>query len=182
MEPTDQLDAPNRRLPEGRIRRFAERKPASRQPSNFLVNHFTDRTSWLALALEARFWRLAGTILGTILKSAPNRGGCARSTQIDRDWPPPLSLNQSPDPFGSAQHHGVGRLPLRFSAAGGHRSPQACGHRPAARARVDVPFDYPTTSGRQLAVQIPRQLEQQCAAARGRAGRNGHFSRFSKSA
>jgi serine/threonine protein kinase len=140
-----------------------------------------DVTEILAAVVRGE-WNLAGTIVGTILKSAPNRGGCARSTQIGRDWPPSLSLNQSPDPFGCAQHHGAGRLPLPFGAARGHRPPQACGHRSAARARVDVPFNHPTTGGHQLAIQIPRQLQQQCAAARGRVGRSGHFSRFSKSA
>ena len=38
MEPTDQLDAANRRLPESRVRRFAKRKSASRTFSIFLVN------------------------------------------------------------------------------------------------------------------------------------------------
>ena len=136
--------------------------------------HFTDRTSSLGLALEARVWRLAGTIVGTMLKSAPNRG---RMRAVDA-----LSLNQRPYPFGCAQDHGARRLPLPFGAARGHRFPQACGHRSAARARVDVPFNHPTTGGHQFAIQIARQLQQQCAAARGRAGRSGHFSRFSKSA
>jgi hypothetical protein len=38
MEPTDQLDASNRRLPESRVRRFAKRKSASRTSSIFLAN------------------------------------------------------------------------------------------------------------------------------------------------
>jgi hypothetical protein len=38
MEPTDQLDAPDRRLPESRVRRFAKRKSAFRTSSIFLVN------------------------------------------------------------------------------------------------------------------------------------------------
>ena len=70
MEPTDQLDAPNRRLPESRVRRFAKRKSASRTSSIFLANphfqHFANRATWLPLALEALFWRVAGTIVGTV--------------------------------------------------------------------------------------------------------------------
>src|SRR5688572_29238742 len=38
MEPTDQLDSPNRGLPESCVRRFAKRKSASRPTSIFLVN------------------------------------------------------------------------------------------------------------------------------------------------
>jgi hypothetical protein len=45
MEPTDQLDAPNRRLPESRVRRFAQRDSACRQPSIFLVNPSLSITS-----------------------------------------------------------------------------------------------------------------------------------------
>jgi hypothetical protein len=57
MEPTDQLDAPNRRLPESRAGRFLlngnrlsdifdfPRKPIT-------LFHFTNRSSWLALALD----------------------------------------------------------------------------------------------------------------------------------
>jgi len=37
MEPTDELDAPDRRLPESRVGRFAQRKSASRPSSIFLV-------------------------------------------------------------------------------------------------------------------------------------------------
>ena len=72
MEPTDQLDAPNRRLPESRVRRFAKRKSASRTSSIFLVNPSRSSTSpiervgWL-LAPEALFWEVAGTIVGTVL-------------------------------------------------------------------------------------------------------------------
>ena len=32
---------------------------------SFTPYHFPDRARWLLLALEARFWRLAGTIVGT---------------------------------------------------------------------------------------------------------------------
>lgn len=38
MEPTDQLDAADRRLPEGRVRRSAKRNAASRPSSIFVAN------------------------------------------------------------------------------------------------------------------------------------------------
>ena len=71
MEPTDQLDAPNRRLPESRVKRFAKRKSASRTSSIFLVNPSRSSTSptaasWLPLALKTLFWRVSGTIVGTV--------------------------------------------------------------------------------------------------------------------
>jgi hypothetical protein len=45
MEPIDQLDVPNRRLPEGRLRRFAKRNAASRPPSTFRLNLSLSGTS-----------------------------------------------------------------------------------------------------------------------------------------
>ena len=45
MEPTDQLDAPNRGLPKSRVRRFAKRKSASRPSSIVLVNPSLSSTS-----------------------------------------------------------------------------------------------------------------------------------------
>jgi hypothetical protein len=32
---------------------------------SFTLFHFTDRSSWLAMALDTLFWRVAGTIVGT---------------------------------------------------------------------------------------------------------------------
>ncbi|HXW06872.1 MAG TPA: hypothetical protein VD833_16685 [Vicinamibacterales bacterium] len=32
-----------------------------------VLNHFLDRAAWLLLALDAAFWELAGTILGTVV-------------------------------------------------------------------------------------------------------------------
>ena len=69
-EPNDQLDAPNRRLPESRVRRFAKRKLASHPTSIFLVNSFLfplHRSSELApVGSEAWFWCVTGTIVGTV--------------------------------------------------------------------------------------------------------------------
>jgi hypothetical protein len=48
MEPTDQLDAANRRLPEGRVRRFAKRTSASRPLSILLTNQTISSTSTIA--------------------------------------------------------------------------------------------------------------------------------------
>ena len=66
MEPTDQLDAPDRRLPESRVGRFARRKPASRPSSIFLVNqsfHRLPRSSELAAVGSGdAVWRVAGTM------------------------------------------------------------------------------------------------------------------------
>jgi len=90
----------------------------------------------------------------------PSRPRCDTPPLSDRGWLSPLSGNHRPDPLRRSRHHGAGRTPVPFDSAGGDRPPQACGHRPAARARFDVPFHRPTTSGRQLAVQIPRQLQQ----------------------
>jgi hypothetical protein len=53
MEPTDQLDAPNRRLPESRVSRFAKRKSASRTSSISLVNLSSSFTS----TIERVGWR-----------------------------------------------------------------------------------------------------------------------------
>lgn len=57
MEPTDQLDAPNRRLPEGRVRRFANRKSVSRPPSIFLVNPSLPVTSLIRRFGSRWLWR-----------------------------------------------------------------------------------------------------------------------------
>src|SRR4026209_2405697 len=59
MEPTDQLDASNRRLPESRLERFAKRRSAFRhlrfssQLSRF--NHFLDPATWLLWLLMPGF-------------------------------------------------------------------------------------------------------------------------------
>ena len=42
-----------------------------RKSSRF--NHFLNRTSWLLLALEAPFWELTGTILGTVWRQSVQR-------------------------------------------------------------------------------------------------------------
>jgi hypothetical protein len=60
MEPTDQLDAPNRRLPESRVRRLAKTEirlsDIFELPRKFFIAFdFPDRASWLALALDALF-------------------------------------------------------------------------------------------------------------------------------
>jgi hypothetical protein len=65
----------------------------SRNSSPF--NHFLDRPTWLLLAPEARFWELAGTILGTA-SAAVDRAGIivigepARIARLDmlRGCPP----------------------------------------------------------------------------------------------
>ena len=49
----------------------SKRKSASRPSSIFLANPFTfiyfpNRATWLLLAPEALFWRVAGTIVGTV--------------------------------------------------------------------------------------------------------------------
>jgi hypothetical protein len=59
MESTDQLDAPNRRLPESRVRRLLNGNPPSDifdfPRKSFTSCHVSDRTIWLVLALEALF-------------------------------------------------------------------------------------------------------------------------------
>jgi hypothetical protein len=60
-------------------------KRASRPTSIFLVNpsiifYFPDRASWLALALNALFWRVSGTIAGTVQPCVC----CPRITNIDK--------------------------------------------------------------------------------------------------
>ncbi len=46
--------------------------------------HFSNQTIWLALALKALFWRVTGTIVGTVLRafvpSARTALECGRST------------------------------------------------------------------------------------------------------
>ena len=83
MEPTDRLDAPDRGLPESRVKRSAKRRSAIRPSSSFLVNprfqSLPRSTVWLLLALESPVWEMAGTILG-----APC-GGYARSNDIALD-------------------------------------------------------------------------------------------------
>jgi hypothetical protein len=37
-------------------------------------NYFLDRPTWLLLALEALFWKLAGTILGTTFTAVDRAG------------------------------------------------------------------------------------------------------------
>ena len=48
MEPTDQLDAPNRRFPESRVRRFAKRNSTSPHPSIVLTKQSISTTSDLS--------------------------------------------------------------------------------------------------------------------------------------
>jgi hypothetical protein len=70
MEPTEQLDPPNRRLPEGRVRPLLN----ADQHFGHLVfpckskrfNHFLDRPLWLLLVLKALFWRITQTFSGTL--------------------------------------------------------------------------------------------------------------------
>ena len=56
MEPTDKLDAPNRRLPESRVKRVAKRKSASRTSSIFLVNPSLFSTSRIERVGWRRLW------------------------------------------------------------------------------------------------------------------------------
>ena len=56
---------------------------------------------------------------------------------------------QGPDARRRAREQLARRRLLRFGAAGGDCLPQSRGHRPAARAAVEVPFDRPPASGRQ---------------------------------
>jgi hypothetical protein len=84
MEPTDQLDASNRRLPESRVGRFAKRKPASRPSSIVLVTPSVVSTSqiervgccWLRTrgfgASQGQSWgQCASSRRGTLVKSSP---------------------------------------------------------------------------------------------------------------
>ena len=57
MEPTAQLDAPNRGLPESRVKRFAKRKSASRTPSIFLVNPSLFSTSQIERLGSRWLWK-----------------------------------------------------------------------------------------------------------------------------
>ena len=87
MEPIDQLDVPNRRLPEGRLRRFAKRNPASPPFSFFLVNPslFSASSSELA-GVGSRDAVLRGslTVVGTVpprdVSPALRRTDCPSST------------------------------------------------------------------------------------------------------
>jgi hypothetical protein len=74
MEPTDQLDASNRRLPESRVRQFAKRKSASRTSSILLVN--------LSHVSLRRSGELAGIGSGdaALARLRDTRGDSARST------------------------------------------------------------------------------------------------------
>jgi hypothetical protein len=95
MEPTDQLDAPNRRLPESRVERFAKRNSASRTSSiclsdilnfprkSFRFFSFSDQAKWLALALEALFRRVTGTIVGRIFVIAIRRSGESITPRVE---------------------------------------------------------------------------------------------------
>jgi len=64
MEPTDQLDASNRRLPESRLERFAKRRSAFRPSSFFLatlaVQSLPRSSDLAAVAPHARFWSSQG--------------------------------------------------------------------------------------------------------------------------
>ncbi len=77
---------------------------------------------------------------------------------VERPCPMPFSgrtaRDERPYSFRGARHHGAGRLRLPCGVAGGHRSRQAGGHRPAAVARVEMPLDRPTSGRRQIPVHI----------------------------
>jgi len=47
---------------------------------SFRLFHFTYQATWLALALEALFWRVSGTIVGTV----PTWACCPIMTDIDK--------------------------------------------------------------------------------------------------
>jgi hypothetical protein len=47
---------------------------------SFIIFYFPDRASWLALALNALFWRVSGTIAGTVQPCVC----CPRITNIDK--------------------------------------------------------------------------------------------------
>lgn len=87
----------------------------------------------------------------------------------------PSARNQLSDPRRCARRHGARRPSAPFGAARRDRLAQPGRHRVTARARVNMPFDGPTTGGRQVAIQIARQFQQQCTAARRWARRDGHF-------
>jgi hypothetical protein len=97
MEPTDQLDTPNRRLPEGRVRRSSKRKSASRTSSIFLVDpspSFTSPirrlgSSWLPKPVAIR-----RSVLVAVVDVAANAGyasgrSCrcfSRSSGVSEHW------------------------------------------------------------------------------------------------
>ena len=83
--------------------------------------------------------------------------------------------DQRPDPICRARSHVGWRTPAACCTAGCNGLSQTRGHRPAAVACGDVPFDCPAPGGRQLAVEISRQLQQQLAATDRRASLDGHF-------
>ena len=56
LEPNDELDAVNRRPPEGRVKRFAKRKSTSRPSSLFLVNPSLFSTSQIQRLGWRRLW------------------------------------------------------------------------------------------------------------------------------
>src|SRR6266850_6775383 len=98
MEPTDQLDAPNRKLPESRVRRFAKRNPASRPTSIFLVNPSPfstspiERVGWRWL-WDTLFWCVSGTIVGTVSIRDDCRRRCAGLTVPGNRPPDALRSN-----------------------------------------------------------------------------------------
>ena len=71
---------------------------------SFTLFHFTDRATWLPLALETLFWRVTGTIVGTlpsaqrrraraILEQSVTRIGCASQASNRR-----FQVSEAADP------------------------------------------------------------------------------------
>lgn len=112
MEPTDELDAPNRRLPESRVRRFAKRRSAFRPSSFFLANPRVSITSsierlgccWL---WKPRLGRWQGTISGAVSTAVD------RAVVISRERP------QDSQRVRSVRHRQRWRSAGCRSAAGG---------------------------------------------------------------
>jgi hypothetical protein len=74
MEPTDQLDAPDRGLPASRVGRLVNGNAPLVQPrffrNSFRFFHFSDQEAWLVLALEALFGRDASPAAAPISELA----------------------------------------------------------------------------------------------------------------
>jgi hypothetical protein len=83
MEPTDQLDAANRRLPEGCVRRFAKRRSAARpvaffSPKFFSFREFAARSDLAGVGSESVVVPRRRDILGTAAgRSRPGRNSFA---------------------------------------------------------------------------------------------------------
>jgi hypothetical protein len=77
-----------RRDGESRVGRFAKRKSAStifEFPRKFLtVFYFPHRASWLALTLDMLFWRVTGTIVGTVPSSRCSSSDTFLTPRLER--------------------------------------------------------------------------------------------------